>query len=62
VTRLPVLAFGLFVLGVVLMIPFELTITRVLGVLAMFGAVVCGVFAIATPELLGADDEDELER
>lgn len=56
-TRLPVVAFGLFVLGVALMIPFEFTITRVLGVLAMFAAVVAGVFAIATPDFLSDDDE-----
>jgi hypothetical protein len=56
VTRLPVLAFASFALGVVLMIPFELWITRLLGVLAMFVAVVAGVFAIATPDLLGDDD------
>ena len=55
-TRLPVLALAAFVLGVVLMIPFELWITRLLGVLAMFAAVVLGVFAIATPEFLGDEE------
>lgn len=58
--RLPLLALGSFALGVALMIPFEYTITRVVGVLALFGAIVAGVFAIATPETL-APDEDEPE-
>jgi hypothetical protein len=53
------LALGAFVLGVALMIPFELVVTRVLGVLLMFAAIVAGVFAIATPELLSDDDSDE---
>jgi hypothetical protein len=57
--RLPVVAFACFVLGVCLMIPFELTITRILGVILLFTAVVAGVFAIATPELLSASDDDE---
>lgn len=60
-TRLPMLALGAFVLGVALMIPFEYTITRVLGVVLLFAAIVAGVFAIASPELLGAED-DEPER
>ena len=55
-TRLPILALGAFVLGVALMVPFEYTITRILGVLLLFGGVVGGVFAIATPELLSDDD------
>jgi hypothetical protein len=57
VTRLPVLALAAFVLGVALMIPFEYTITRILGVALLFCAIVAGVFAIATPELLSEDDE-----
>ena len=56
VTRLPVLALAAFVLGVALMIPFEYTITRVLGVLLLFAAIVAGVFAIASPELLAEDE------
>jgi hypothetical protein len=58
VTRLPVLALASFVLGIALMIPFEYTITRVLGVAAMFGAIVAGVFAIARPEWLEMDEDD----
>ena len=57
--RLPVVALGCFVLGVCLMIPFELTITRILGVCFLFAAVVAGVFAIATPQLLSATDDGD---
>lgn len=53
-----VVALACFVLGVVLMVPFEAVLTRVLGVLLLFTAIVVGVFAIATPELL-EDGEDE---
>jgi hypothetical protein len=58
VTRLPLLALGAFVLGVALMIPFEYTLTRVIGVLAMFAGIVAGVFAIATPETLAAEEDE----
>ena len=58
-TRLPLLALASFALGVALMIPFEATITRVLGVAALFGAIVAGVFAIASPELLAEDEEKQ---
>jgi hypothetical protein len=58
VTRLPVLALCSFVIGIALMIPFEYTVTRVLGVAALFGAIVAGVFAIAQPEWLEIDEED----
>jgi hypothetical protein len=56
--RLGLVAFGCFVLGVLLMIPFEFWLTRVLGVAALFAAIVVGVFAIATPAFLEADDAD----
>jgi hypothetical protein len=56
--RLGVIALGCFVLGVLLMIPFEFWLTRVLGVAALFAAIVVGVFAIATPAFLEADDAD----
>ena len=57
-SRLPLLALASFVLGVALMVPFEGTITRVLGVAALFGAIVAGVFAIASPELLSEEEDD----
>jgi hypothetical protein len=59
VTRLPVLALGAFAVGVVLMVAFENTLTRIAGLALLFFAIVGGVFAIATPELLGADADDE---
>ena len=59
-TRLPLLALAWFVLGVALMVPFEATITRILGVAALFGAIVAGVFAIASPELLSEDEDDSV--
>ncbi len=45
------------VVGLVLMIGFEETVTRVLGVLALFAFVVIGVFVIAEPEFLGREDD-----
>ena len=55
--RRAALPLACFVAGVVLMIGFEATITRVLGVAALFGFVVSGVFAIADPDALGDDEE-----
>jgi hypothetical protein len=52
-------ALACFLLGCALMVPFETTVTRVLGVIALFAAVVIGVFAIATPDLLSADRDGE---
>ena len=54
--KLGFVALGCFVAGVLLMIPFDYWFTRVLGVAALFAAVVVGVFAIATPGFL--EDED----
>jgi hypothetical protein len=48
----------LLVAGVLLMVPFEATVTRVLGVAALLAFVVCGVFAIATPEYLARNDDE----
>jgi hypothetical protein len=56
--RLGVVALGCFVVGVLLMIPFEFWLTRVLGVGALFAAIVVGVFAIATPGFLEEEDAD----
>jgi hypothetical protein len=48
---------ALFVLGVVLMVPFETTVTLVLGVGCLLAFIVCGTFLVASPEFL-ADEED----
>jgi hypothetical protein len=41
--------------GFVLMIGFDATVTRILGVGCILGALALGVAAIATPEFLEAD-------
>jgi hypothetical protein len=51
------LLFGSLAAGVVLMVGFEATITRVLGVLLLFTFIVTGVFLIADPEFLGRDED-----
>ncbi len=57
--KLGFVALGCFVLGVLLMIPFEHWFTRVPGVAALFAAIVIGVFAIASPAFLeDADPTD----
>ncbi len=56
--RRAALPLGCFLVGVTLMIGFETTITRILGMALLFGFIVSGVFAIADPEALGEDGED----
>ena len=51
----PVLA--LLVVAAVTMLVFEAPIMRVIGVLALFGFVIAGVFAIADHEFLDPDSE-----
>jgi hypothetical protein len=53
---LPVVV-GSLVAGLALMIPFEATITRVLGVALLFAFIVGALFLIAEPEFL-KDDRD----
>ena len=45
------------VLGMVLMVGFESPLTRVLGLLCLFGFIVGGVFLIADPVALGKEEE-----
>lgn len=52
---LPLLAAGSLVAGLALMIPFEATITRILGVLLLFAFIVGALFAIAEPRFLDRD-------
>jgi hypothetical protein len=54
--RRAALPLACFLVGAVLMIGFEETITRILGIAALFGFIVSGVFAIADPAALGDDD------
>ena len=46
-----------FLVGVVLMVSFEHVVTRVLGLLCLFGFIVGGVFLIADPVALGKEEE-----
>jgi hypothetical protein len=57
-SRLLIATIAAFVLGVGLMIPFEQTIPRVAGVLALLVFIACGVFLVANPEDLGREDEN----
>jgi hypothetical protein len=46
------------VAGLALMLPFEATVTRVLGVACLLAFVVCGTFLIAAPGFLGGEPGD----
>jgi hypothetical protein len=52
---LPLLVAGSLVAGLALMIPFEATITRIVGVLLLFAFIVGALFAIAEPRFLDRD-------
>jgi len=52
-----VFMFGSLAVGLVLMIGFEAVLTRVVGVLALFAFIVTGVFLIADPAFLDADED-----
>jgi preprotein translocase subunit SecD len=55
-------AFTVAALAVTLvaMLPFEETITRIIGVVAMFAFIISGVFLIASPSYIEKEDEAEL--
>jgi threonine/homoserine efflux transporter RhtA len=46
-----------FVLGTGLMVPFEATLTRVLGVGLLLAFIVAGMFLIAEPGFLSGEEE-----
>jgi hypothetical protein len=50
-------ALVLLGIGAITMLVFESTVTRVIGVLALFGFVIAGVFAIADPRWLAGAPE-----
>ena len=50
--------FGCLALGLVTMLGFEHALTRVIGVLSLFAFIVLGVFLIADPAFLAAEDEE----
>jgi hypothetical protein len=51
-------ALALFVLGTALLLPFEYTVTLVAGVFLLLAWIVVGVFAVASPERLAAEDQE----
>jgi hypothetical protein len=55
--RRTALVFALLMVAVVTMLVFEAAITRVIGVLALFGFIVAGAFAIADHDFLDPDSE-----
>ena len=55
--RRTALVLALLVVAAVTMLVFEAPIMRAIGVLALFGFVVAGVFAIADHEFLDPDSE-----
>jgi hypothetical protein len=57
-TRLELATAACFVLGAGLLFPFDSTLTIAAGVLLLLAFVVCGVFALATPERLAGDERD----
>jgi hypothetical protein len=64
VNRRPLLGFmlGCLVIGMALMLVFEHWVTRVLGVGALFAFIVSGVFLIADPAFLVAEEDDPAVR
>jgi hypothetical protein len=48
---------ALLVVGLALMIPFEYTLTRAAGIACLLAFIVVGVFQIAEPGFLAADEE-----
>ena len=48
----------LLVIGLALMIPFEATVTRILGMTLLFAFIIIGLLLIAEPEFLAGDEED----
>ena len=57
-SRLEIATVACFVLGAGLLFPFESTVTILLGVLLLAAFVVCGVFALATPDRLAGGPDD----
>jgi hypothetical protein len=55
--RKALLVVAAFVIGVGLMVPFEATITRILGMTFLLAFIVGGVFMIAEPRFLSADED-----
>ena len=52
------LMFACLGVGLLLMLLFEAWVTRVVGVVALFAFIVSGVFLIADPAFLAAEDDE----
>jgi hypothetical protein len=50
--------FACLGVGLLLMLLFEAWVTRAVGVVALFAFIVSGVFLIADPAFLAAEDDD----
>jgi hypothetical protein len=50
---------GCLAIGMVLMLVFDSAIARVVGVVALFAFIVTGVFLIADPAFLAAEDDED---
>jgi hypothetical protein len=59
VSRLEKATVACFVLGAGLLFPFKETLTLLFGVLLLVAAIVLGVFALASPERLAGDPDDD---
>ena len=57
--RLERATLACFAIGVALMIVFDATVTRILGVALLLAFIVLGLFAIATPEFLGRPEDED---
>lgn len=57
-TRLEIATAACFVLGAGLLFPFDNTFTILTGVLLLVAFVVCGVFALLSPEALAREPDD----
>jgi hypothetical protein len=55
---LEALMLGSFAVGVVLMIGFHSTLTRVIGMTALITFMVSGLFVLIAPDLLEPGDDD----
>jgi hypothetical protein len=55
---LAVATIACLIAGLALMLPFEATITRALGIACLLAFIACGVFLVADPAMLAADDDE----
>jgi hypothetical protein len=53
-----IVMLGCLAVGMLLMLLFESPLSRVAGLLALFAFIVTGVFLIADPAFLAAEDEE----